>query len=358
MRRRAKRETGRFEGGWVRGLIAGAALLAAVTIGAAIPSEARAQAHVQVEEFSVEMEHAWLSRDGGRYSLDYEVSRSHWRYARDRGLDLYVGAYLPDERDGYEFTHAVRLTSREGYVRFPDHLKYHRGWQLGIGLVAVSSGTHYSSGSGFVVQGPMILDVHHYRRRLGGPSLRFGLVYSRRLSHYGWYGPRFGFSIVIGSHRAHHRKKVIIHRNHRRVTRHKRYHRKKHYRSHRPKVIHHRKKVHHRRHHRSHRPKVIHHRKKVIHRRHKAHRRGHSVHYRKKANRHRAKKQRSHRRHKANRGRSHRRHEANRGRSHRRDKANRGRSHRRDKAERSGRSRSDRAKRGSRGKSRSKGNRR
>lgn len=243
--------------------------LALVTVGT--PGEAKAQQGSIASSMHVELDHVWVSRDSGQYYVDYAVDSNHWRRVRKRSLKLYVGLYLPDG-DGHDFRYALRLSERKGHVRFPATLKYNRGWRVGVGVVAVARGQSYPTGAGYVCASPQVVDVHHYRRGFGGPHFRFGLGYHRALHRYRWYGPKFGFHIVIGSSTRHARK-------HRRSYRHKkRTHRTNKVIIHRraPRVIvvpshrgrhHHKRNVH--RHKRHHRVDARHHGRRIrIHKRH------------------------------------------------------------------------------------------
>lgn len=180
--------------------------LAALVFGATMVADATpaAAAHPDVD---VEVEHLWVSRDGGRYVLDYEFADRGWHSRMERG-QFYVNLYLPGARGHYRVRHAVPIRSYRGTVRFPDDLPYRSGWRVGIGFVIVDPGTR--AHAGWVVRSPSVIRVHRTRYRDRGPSVRFHLNYHDRLSHYRWFGARFGFR--IGGHHGYVRKPTIIHR--------------------------------------------------------------------------------------------------------------------------------------------------
>jgi hypothetical protein len=199
--------------------------LAALVFGAALLADlnSAAAAHPDVD---VEVEHLWVSRDGGRYVLDYEFADRGW-HARMEGGEFYVNLYLPGARGDYRVRHAVPIRSHAGTVRFPTHLPYRSGWSVGIGLVIVDPGTRVHSG--WVVRSPSVMRVHRTRYRDRGPSVRFRLNYHDRLHHYAWFGAKFGFR--IGTHHGAYRKPTIIHREtHRRYRDHRPYYRRDYYR--------------------------------------------------------------------------------------------------------------------------------
>jgi|GEM_PF-5982641 len=198
--------------------------LATVLFGVVFAADPKpaAATHPDVD---VNVEHLWVSHQGGNYVLDYEFADRGWE-SRMQGERFYVNLYLPGAGNQYRMRHAVPVRSHTGTIRFPAHLPYRAGWKVGIGFVIVDSGSTVRSG--WVVRSPNIVRVHQTRYRGRGPSVHFRLNYHDRLNRYAWFGAQFGFRIGTHHGSQHHRyrsyrqKPVIIHRETHRSSRHHR----------------------------------------------------------------------------------------------------------------------------------------